>query len=435
MKHLFTKTALITAVALSTPAYAVTEIQWWHSMGGALNEWVNDLAQQFNESQQEYKVVPVFKGEYPESMAAGIAAVRAGNAPDILQVYEVGTASMIYAKNVTKSVSQIMKNAGVKFSPSDYIPAVSSYYTAPSGEMLSLPFNSSTTVLYYNKDSFKKAGLDPEKAPKTWKDVRDVAEQLKKSGNSCPLTVSWTGWTQLESFSAWHDVPFATKNNGFDGLDTELAFNSPLHVRHIDNLADMAKSGLFIYKGRESASQPAFVSGECAIFIGSSGSYSGIKRDAKFTFGESTLPYYEDVKGASQNTIIGGASLWVLAGKPESHYKGIAQFFDFLSQPQVQANSHMRTGYLPVTLKAYEITEQSGFYKQNPGTDVPVEQMVRKTTERTRGIRLGNMPQIRTIVDEELEQVWSGKKTAQQALDSAVKRGNELLERFRTVNK
>ncbi|MEG9487995.1 sn-glycerol-3-phosphate ABC transporter substrate-binding protein UgpB [Mannheimia indoligenes] len=435
MKRLLTKTALITAITLGTPAYATTEIQWWHSMGGALNDWVNGLAQEFNDSQKEYKVVPVFKGSYPEAMAAGIAAVRAGNAPDILQVYEVGTASMIYAKGVTKSVTQIMKDAGLKFSPSDYIPAVSSYYTAPNGEMLSFPFNSSTAVLYYNKDAFQKAGLDPEKAPKTWKDVRAVTEKLKQSGSTCPLTVSWMGWTQLENFSAWHDVPFATKNNGFDGLDAKLTFNSELHVRHIDNLADMAKNNLFVYKGRESSSQPAFASGECAIFIGSSGSYSGIKRDAKFAFGESTLPYYDDVAAAPQNTMIGGASLWVLAGKPEANYKGIAKFFDFLSKPEVQAKSHMTTGYLPVTLKAYEITEKSGYYTQNPGTDVPVEQMVRKTTERTRGIRLGNMPQIRTIVDEELEQVWTGKKTAQQALDNAVKRGNELLERFRSVNK
>ncbi|QLB42208.1 sn-glycerol-3-phosphate ABC transporter substrate-binding protein UgpB [Mannheimia pernigra] len=435
MKRLLTKTALITAITLGTPAYAATEIQWWHSMGGALNDWVNGLAQEFNDSQKEYKVVPVFKGSYPEAMAAGIAAVRAGNAPDILQVYEVGTASMIYAKGVTKSVTQIMKDADLKFSPSDYIPAISSYYTAPNGEMLSLPFNSSTAVLYYNKDAFQKAGLDPETAPKTWKDVRAVTEKLKQSGSTCPLTVSWMGWTQLENFSAWHDVPFATKNNGFDALDAELTFNSELHVRHIDNLADMAKNNLFVYKGRESSSQPAFASGECAIFIGSSGSYSGIKRDAKFAFGESTLPYYDDVAAAPQNTMIGGASLWVLAGKPDSNYKGIAQFFDFLSKPEVQAKSHMTTGYLPVTLKAYEITEKSGYYTQNPGTDVPVEQMVRKTTERTRGIRLGNMPQIRTIVDEELEQVWTGKKTAQQALDNAVKRGNELLERFRNVNK
>lgn len=435
MKRLLTKTALITAITLGTPAYAATEIQWWHSMGGALNDWVNGLAQEFNDSQKEYKVVPVFKGSYPEAMAAGIAAVRAGNAPDILQVYEVGTASMIYAKGVTKSVTQIMKDADLKFNPSDYIPAISSYYTAPNGEMLSFPFNSSTAVLYYNKDAFQKAGVDPETAPKTWKDVRAVTEKLKQSGSTCPLTVSWMGWTQLENFSAWHDVPFATKNNGFDGLDAKLTFNSKLHVRHIDNLANMAKNNLFVYKGRESRSQPAFASGECAIFIGSSGSYSGIKRDAKFAFGESTLPYYDDVAAAPQNTMIGGASLWVLAGKPEANYKGIAKFFDFLSKPEVQAKSHMTTGYLPVTLKAYEITEKSGYYTQNPGTDVPVEQMVRKTTERTRGIRLGNMPQIRTIVDEELEQVWTGKKTAQQALDNAVKRGNELLERFRSVNK
>lgn len=435
MKQKVTKT--IIAAVLATTSYvasAKTDIQWWHSMSGSLNEWVNDLAKRFNDSQDEYRIVPVYKGEYEQSMSAGIAAFRAGSAPDILQVYEVGTASMFYSKGVTKSVTEIMNTANIPFNPADYIPAVSGYYTAPSGEMLSFPFNSSTTVMFYNKHAFKQAGLDPEKAPKTWTELRIAADALKKAGSQCPLTISWMGWTQLESFSAWHDVPFASKNNGFDGLDARLVFNSPLHVRHIENLSDMAKNKLFVYKGRASASQPSFLSGECAMFIGSSASYSSVKRDAKFDFGEAALPYYEDVKGAPQNTVIGGASLWVMSGKPQSHYQGIAQFFQFLSDPKIQANNHMLTGYLPITLKAYQITEQSGFYQQNPGTDIAVEQMIRKTTDRTRGIRLGNMLQIRAIIDEETEQVWTGQKTSKQALDSAVKRGNVLLERFQTIN-
>lgn len=436
MKKLICKSVVAGLISLSSfSAFSKTDIQWWHSMGGSLNEWVNDLADRFNESQEDYRVIPVYKGEYDQSMAAGIAAYRAGNAPDILQVYEVGTASMIYAKGVTKSVTQLMKEAEIEFNPREFIPAVSSYYTAPNGEMLSFPFNSSTTVMFYNKDAFKQAGLDPEQPPKTWSEIRYATEMLKKSGSSCPMTISWMGWTQLESFSAWHDVPFASNNNGFDGLDTELLFNTPLHVRHIDNLSQMAKEKLFIYKGRASASGSSFNSGECAIFFGSSASYSGVKQEAKFEFGEAPLPYYDDIPNAPQNTVIGGASLWVMSGKSDDHYQGIAQFLKFLSDPEIQAHNHMLTGYLPVTLKAYELTEQSGFYEENPGTDVAVEQMIRKTTDRTRGIRLGNMLQIRAIVDEETEQVWTGKKSAQEALDSAVKRGNQLLKRFEAANK
>ena len=428
-------TALAFAATFSLHAQAQTEIQWWHSMGGALGEWVNDLAKDFNASQKDYKIVPTFKGTYDESMTAAIAAYRAGNAPHILQVYEVGTATMMSSKGAIIPVTKVMADAGIKFDASAYVPAVSSYYTAPNGQMLSFPFNSSTTVLFYNKDAFKSAGLDPEKPPKTWIELTQAAAKLKASGAKCPFTTSWASWTQLESFSAWHNVEFATKGNGMRGTDARLAFNSPLHVRHIENLANMSKQGLFVYKGRGNAADATFVSGECAMTTGSSALYGNVARNSKFGFGISTLPYYPDVEGAPQNTVIGGASLWVMSGKKTPEYKGVGQFFAFLSKTDVAAKSHQRTGYLPVTIASYEITDKGGFYKENPGTDVSVTQMIRKTTDKSRGIRLGNFTQIRTINDEELEQVWSGKKSVQEALDTAVKRGNEQLERFQKANK
>jgi len=425
--------AALTA-AQSFPAHAQVEIQWWHSMGGALGEWVNDLAKDFNTSQQAYKIVPTFKGSYDESMTAAIAAFRAGNAPHILQVFEVGTATMMASKNAIVPVADVMKKAGVRFDPNAYVPAVAGYYTAPNGQMLSFPFNSSTTVFHYNKDAFKAAGIDPNKPPTTWPGVALAAAKLKAIGHKCPFTTSWVSWTQLESFSAWHNTEFATKGNGMRGIDARLNFNTPLHVRHIENLANMAKSGLFVYKGRGNAADATFVSGECAMTTGSSALYGNIKRNAKFESGISILPYYPDVTGAPQNTVIGGASLWVMAGKKENEYKGVAQFFSHLSKPEEAAKSHQRTGYLPLTKASYELTEKSGFYKQNPGTDVSVEQMIRKTTDKSRGIRLGNFVQIRTINDEELEQVWAGKKGVKEALDTAVKRGNEQLVRFQKAN-
>jgi sn-glycerol 3-phosphate transport system substrate-binding protein len=421
--------------ALSPTAQAQTEIQWWHSMTAVNNEWVNDLARQFNESQKEYKVVATFKGEYPESMTAAIAAFRAGNAPDILQVFEVGTATMMASKGAIIPVGKIMKDAGEKFDPAGYVPAVAGYYTAPNGQMLSFPFNSSTTIFYWNKDAFKAAGLSTDKAPTTWPEVITAAAKLKASGHKCPFTTAWQGWTQLESFSAWHNVEFASKQNGLAGLDARLKVNSPLHQRHIENLANMAKQGLFIYKGRNSVPQAAFTSGECAMIQTSSGFYGDVAKNARFAYGLSQMPYYPDVPGAPQNTVIGGASLWVMSGKKPEQYKGVAKFFTFISQPEVQSASHKRTGYLPITTAAYQLTEQSGFYKEKPGTDVAVTQMIRKVTDKSRGVRLGNYLQIRTIEDEELEQVWNGKKTAKEALDEIVKRGNEQLERFEKANK
>lgn len=427
----------ITLACLAAPlaSHAQTEVQWWHSMTAVNGEWVNDLAKDFNASQKDYKIVPTFKGSYDESMTAAIAAFRAGNSPTILQVFEVGTATMMASKGAVVPVAKVMKDAGQKFDPSAYISAVAGYYTAPNGQMLSFPFNSSTTVFYFNKDAFKAAGLPTDKAPSTWPEVVSAAAKLKASGHKCPFTTAWQGWTQLESFSSWHNVEFATRSNGLGGLDARMKVNSPLHQRHIENLANMAKQGLFVYKGRGNVPEASFVSGECAMINTSSGFYGNVAKNAKFGYGLAPLPYYPDVPGAPQNTVIGGASLWVMAGKKPEEYKGVAAFFSYISSPEVQSASHKRTGYLPVTTAAYELTEKSGFYKEKPGTDVAVTQMIRKVTDKSRGIRLGNYVQVRAIEDEELEQVWSGKKTAKEALDSIVKRGDEQLERFQKANK
>ena len=431
------RASTLALACLVTPlaSHAQTEVQWWHSMTAVNGEWVNDLARDFNASQKDYKIVPTFKGSYDESMTAAVAAFRAGNAPTILQVFEVGTATMMASKGAIVPVTKIMKDAGQKFDPSAYISAVAGYYTAPNGQMLSFPFNSSTTVFYFNKDAFKAAGLPTDKAPSTWPEVVLAAGKLKASGHKCPYTTAWQGWTQLESFSSWHNVEFATRSNGLAGLDARMKVNSPLHQRHIENLANMAKQGLFVYKGRGNVPEASFVSGECAMINTSSGFYGNVAKNAKFGYGLAPLPYYPDVPGAPQNTVIGGASLWVMAGKKPEEYKGVAAFFSYISSPEVQSASHKRTGYLPVTTAAYQLTEQSGFYKEKPGTDVAVTQMIRKVTDKSRGIRLGNYVQIRAIEDEELEQVWNGKKTAKEALDNIVKRGDEQLERFQKANK
>ena len=434
-KRLFAPALLALAAGFALPAHAQVEIQWWHSMTGGLNDWVVDIANEFNKRQSDYKIVPTYKGSYDESMTASIAAFRAGNAPHILQVFEVGTATMMAAKGAIVPVGKVLADAGYKFDPSAYISAVVGYYTAPNGQMLSFPFNSSTTVLNYNKDLFRKAGLDPNKPPATWPELVSAAAKLKASGVECPFTTSWQTWTQLESFSTWHNTLFATQGNGFGGTSARLAFNSPLHVRHIENLANMAKQGLFHYRGRGNRGDAPFYSGECAMATASSSTYASIKKNAKFEFGIAPLPHYPDVPGAPQNTIIGGASLWVMAGKKPAEYKGVAAFFNYLSDPAVQSESHKRTGYLPITMASFKMTEDSGFYKQNPGTDTAVNQMIRKTTDKSRGVRLGNFVQIRAIMEEELEQVWAGKKTAKQALDDAVKRGNEQLERFQAANR
>jgi sn-glycerol 3-phosphate transport system substrate-binding protein len=419
-------------VGVSHAAWAATEIQFWHAMEAALGERLNDIATDFNKSQSDYKIVPVFKGTYDQTLAAGIAAYRSGNAPAILQVYEVGTATMMAAKKAVLPVTEVFKQAGVPLDQKAFVPTIASYYSdAKTGELVAMPFNSSTPVLYYNKDAFKKAGLNPNEPPKTWDEVRADAKKLKESGMSCGYTTGWQGWIQLENYSAWHGLPFATENNGFDGLDAKLEFNQPQQIAHIQFLQDMAKEGTFTYVGRKDEAVSKFYSGDCGILTNSSGSLANIRKYAKFDFGTGMMPYDASVKGAPQNAIIGGASLWVLAGKDPNVYKGVAKFLTYLASAPVAAKWHEDTGYLPVTTAAYDLARSQGFYAKNPGSDTGIKQMLNKPPlPYTKGLRLGNMPQIRTIVDEELEQVWAGKKTPKAALDSAVDRGNELLRRF-----
>jgi len=424
------------AGSLPQPALAVTEVQWWHAFTGRLGDILTKQVEDFNASQSDYKVVAVYKGNYSETLNAGIAAFRAGQQPHILQVLEVGTATMMAAKGAIKPVYEVMAEAGESFDPDAYLSTVTGYYTDPDGKMLSMPYNSSTPVLYYNKDAFKKAGLDPSAPPKTWQEFGKTLDALKASGADCPFTTAWQSWVHLENMSAWHDVSFATKANGFEGTDTTLAFNGPTQVKHIQQLGDWAKEGKFIYSGRRNEGGARFRSGECAMFTESSAGYAGVKAEAEFDFGVTNLPYWEGTAGAPRNTIIGGASLWVLSGHSPEEYKGVAKFFSFLSSAQVQADWHQQTGYLPITTAAYKLTKEQGFYGKNPGTETALIQMTSMApSANSKGLRLGSFDQIRGVIDEELEEVWAGKKSAQQALDSAVERGNVLLRRFERANK
>ncbi|MCC7016206.1 MAG: sn-glycerol-3-phosphate ABC transporter substrate-binding protein UgpB [Rhodospirillales bacterium] len=422
--------------AISSPAQAQLEIQWWHAMTGANNDVIVRLANEFNESQKEYKVVPSYKGSYPDTMNAGIAAFRAGNAPHIMQVFEVGTATMMAATGAVKPVHVLMKEAGEKFDPNAYLPAITGYYSTSKGEMLSFPFNSSSTVMWVNKDALKKAGLNPDAPPKTWPEVFEAAKKLKAAGyTNCGFSNAWATWVNLEQLSAWHNLPLATKANGLDGFDTELRFNSPLHVKHLETLVELQKDKTYDYSGRTNTGEGRFTSGECPLFLTSSAFFGNVKANAKFDWTNAPMPYYADVSGAPQNSIIGGASLWVMGGKKPEEYKGVARFFAFLSDTDRQVAVHKASGYLPITKAAYAKTKESGYYKENPYLETPLLELTNKEpTENSRGLRLGNMVQLRDVWSEEIEAALGGKKSAKEALDAAVSRGNAMLRQFeRTV--
>ncbi|MCK1339928.1 sn-glycerol-3-phosphate ABC transporter substrate-binding protein UgpB [Bradyrhizobium sp. 38] len=422
------------AVALTvgmsaSPAFAVTEIQWWHAMTGANNDVIVKLATDFNAAQTDYKVIPTYKGNYADTMNAGIAAFRAGNAPHIMQVFEVGTATMMAATGAVKPVYKLMAEAGEKFDPKAYLPAISGYYSTSKGEMLSFPFNSSSTVMWVNLDELKKVGVE---IPKTWPETFAAAKKLHDNGHpTCGFSNSWVTWVNLEQLSAWHNVPLSSKANGLDGFDTKLEFNGPLQVKHLEKLVELQKDKTYDYAGRTNTGEGRFTSGECAIYLTSSAFFGNVKAQAKFNFTAAPMPYYPDVKGAPQNSIIGGASLWVMGGKSADEYKGIAKFMTFLSDTDRQIYIHKASGYLPITKAAYAKAKEEGFYKDQPYLETPLLELTNKEpTENSRGLRLGNMVQLRDVWSEEIEQALAGKKTAKQALDAAVERGNTMLRQF-----
>ncbi|WP_133010872.1 sn-glycerol-3-phosphate ABC transporter substrate-binding protein UgpB [Marinomonas flavescens] len=426
------KSMIATAVlgmSVASTSFAATQIEWWHAMGGANGEKLNEIVKEFNDSQSKYEVDPVFKGTYTETMTSAIAAFRAHKQPAIVQVFEVGTATMMAAKGAIYPVYKLMKDTKTGFDPKAYLSSVTGYYSDVKGNMLSMPFNSSTPVLYYNKEMFKKAGISAP--PKTWEEVETVSKKLLASGAKCGFTTGWQSWVQLENLSARHNVPFASNDDGFTGLDTKLLFNGPLQVMHITKMREWQKSGIFSYGGRRSDSAPKFYSQQCGMYTGSSSAYGGMTRNAKFDFGVSSLPYWASEVKQPDNTIIGGASLWVLQGKDKAQYKAAAAFLQFLSTPKIQAEWHQFTGYLPITHAAYDLTKKEGFYQSHPGTEAAVIQMTAtQPTVNSRGLRLGNFVQIRDVINGALESVWSGKETPQAALDTAVKRGDVLLRKF-----
>ena len=418
---------------MSTVAFAAAEIQWWHAMGGINGERVNKIATDFNATQSDYKVVPVYKGNYTETMTAAVAAFRAKKQPHIVQVFEVGTATMMAAKGAVYPIEDVMKDAGEPFDKADYVPGVISYYQASDGKLLSMPFNSSTPVLWYNKDALDKAGVD--KVPTTWDEMDAAADKLLASGMKCGYSFGWQSWVMIENYSTWHNQPIGSKENGFAGTDTELTFNTDALKKRIQTIADGQKSGRFVYGGRRGDSLPSFTNGDCGMWMNSSAYYGSIKKQAKFKYGQAMLPLDTDVADKPQNSIIGGATLWVLKGHDQGDYKGVAQFMTYLSTAPVQAWWHQGTGYVGITMAATKLSEEQGFYKENPGTDTAAKQLsLNPPTPNSRGLRFGNFVQIRDVVNEEMEAIWAGKKTASDGLDAAVERGNKLLRKFEKVN-
>jgi sn-glycerol 3-phosphate transport system substrate-binding protein len=450
---MFRRTVMAGAVALAAAAglvaapaaqaQAPTEIQFWHGLTQPLGGMLEQIAADFNASQNRYRVTASFRGSYPETMVAAIAAFRAGQAPGIVQMFEVGTGTMMAAGRAIKPVHELLAETNTQINFQDYLPGVRGYYSLPDGRMMSMPFNSSTAVVFYNKDAFRRANLNPDAFPETWEGVEAAARALKAAGVACPMTTAWPTWLMIEQFSAIHNVPLASQGNGMAGLNAELRINNPLMVRHMNNLVAWQRDGIFRYGGRDGAGDALFPNGECAMIFASSGLRARIMREAQFQWGVGMLPVYQGTTAI--NSIIGGASFWVMnrgpnAARSADELAGTAQFFAWLARPEVAAKWHTDTGFLPVTRTAFEQVRATGFYGQpaHAGADVPIQQMLRgggQMTENSMGIRLGGFVEIRTIIQEEMERAFQGQQTGEQALNNAVTRGNVVLRNFERQNR
>jgi len=418
---------------LPTLASAKTEVIWWHAMGGFLGERVNEIAQTFNASQTDYEVKAINKGSYPEALTAAIAAYRAKTHPHVLQVQEIATQTML-SSGAIYPVYQLMADQGIKINWADFISVVKSYYSY-KGNLYSMPFNSSTAILYYNKSIFQKAGLKTDKAPATYEEIEKAAKACVVSGaTKMGFTVAWPSWTLMENMHAWHDQSFADQENGFTGLSTQLRINGQLGERLMDLLSRWQGEGIFTYSGRLAKGDQPIINGEAAIGIASTALVGTLTKTAKFEWGTGFLPR---LSGFPQgNSIIGGASLFVMKGHDTAEYKGVAKFLEFLGQTPQQAWWHAQTGYLPISNSALKSLQATDHFKKNPNLWTAFAQITSgKLTPNSQGVRLGNLIAIRDVIEGEMENILAGKKTSKQGLDEAVKKSNDILKEFASMYK
>jgi sn-glycerol 3-phosphate transport system substrate-binding protein len=410
-------------------AWARSDIHFWHAMTGQLKDAVDALARKFNERQSDYEVKPLPKGTYPETLAAAMAAYRSKTPPHIVQVFDVGTQTMLLSGAIMP-VFQMIREQGIVIDWSDFIQPVLSYYSK-DGRLYSMPFNSSTPILYYNKDAFQKAGLSPDRPPTTWKEVGQFARRIiSADAAKCGFSTGWPSWILFENMATWHDLPFATNLNGFGGVDTQLLVNGEFQVKLIAQLFSWQAENIYSYGGRMDDPDPKFISGECAMYLQSSALIGRFARSRRFRWGTGQLPHWGTPykKGTS---IPGGATLWVMQGLSPSDYRGIAQFFKFLAEPDQQAAWHRTTGYVTITNASLKYLAQTNHFLGNPDQWTAFAQLTSgNNTPNTHGIRLGNFVAVRDAIEDELENILARKKSVQQGLDDAVAKGNKILKEF-----
>ncbi|QDL92883.1 extracellular solute-binding protein [Paroceanicella profunda] len=419
----------LTLAFTATSTLAATDITWWHGMAGRNGEVINELATQFNAAQNACVLTPVSKGTYEEALAAGIAAFRSGDQPNILQVFDAGAATIINAPKAVIPAEDLIKGAGYDFNREDFIQGVRYFYADSDGKFVGMPFNSSAPIMYVNTEALQKAGIAG--APKTWEEFEAMAPKLKAAGY-IPLVQSQLTWEFTENFFSRHDLQFATNNNGYDAVaGTEINVDAPEHVMMYQKLKDWYDDGWFGYFGAGwSDNQKPFEEDKAALWIGSSGSFGGLQKSAQMPFTASFLPYWNAIDGAGTNTFIGGAALFAMSGHDDAQNKCTADFFEFLTSPEVQYFWHKSTGYVPVTEAAYELAKADGHYDRFPAAEVGIKQLMLPGGEWSKGYRMGFYPQIREVMEREYGRIFAGETSVEDAMATIKSEGDALLARF-----
>lgn len=424
-------TAMVLLATAGTASAEKAKFEYWYGLTGDLGAVVAETCNRFNAAQDQYEAVCVGQDGYDKAVQNTIAAFRAGKHPTLVQSFDAGTADLMLSGEFYP-VKKLMEDAGYSIDWANYFPGIANYYSASNGDFFSMPFNSSTPVYYYNKDQFAKAGIT--EAPLTWEGMEAAFKALKASGQDCAFAYAPSTWIDLEQFSMAHNVPVASNNNGYDGLDSELLFNTTLHVKHMENIQRWIGEGHTMLRtpAAGKSARDSFVEGECSVFFSSIADHATVhKLTPAFGWDVQMIPTYEG--SARHNTVVGGASLWVLSGKTDEEYKAAAAYLAFLATPESEEFFVSNTGYIPVTKTGYDALLAKGFYNNQPylNRDIALKSLTfTEPGPLTRGIRLGSFIQIRAEWQAEVEAALAGQKTMQEALDTAVARGNDQLARF-----
>ncbi len=426
--------AMVSAVAVFA-GHATAEpvkFEYWYGLSGHLGDVVQQTCDRFNASQDEFEIVCVGQDGYANAVQNTIAAFRADQHPTVVQAYDAGTADLMMSGEFYPAY-KLMEDFNVDVDWDNYFPGIADYYASSKGEMFSMPFNSSTPVMYFNEEKLAAAGV--ETPPATWEAFDGMLHQLAGAGEECPFAYAPSTWIDLEQFSMAHNVPIATQNNGYDGLDAELVYNTTLHVKHMENIKGWIDDGLAEIRTNQSGlnARDSFAAGQCAIYFGSIASHATVHAQAAdgLQWDVAMIPIYEGTE--RHNTVVGGASLWVLSGKESDEYRGAAAYLQFLATPESEEFWSSNTGYIPVTKTGFANLESKGFYNDAPyqGREIALQSLTyTEPGPLTRGIRLGGFIQIRQEWVNEVQAALIGKKSMQEALDTAAERGNTVLRKF-----